>query len=150
MIFSNVTSDCLVVFCFEYLSFCLFCLWVHTDSRPMPRESGLSLHPPWLFLCLVFPLACAQRGREGHCLCSPELQQLPECRAEVKGTCVRLRRELQLQVRDCEWCSHHRQLRPTLCSRATLLWPSQAFTWEAATATALLCIILHRSCDYAC
>lgn len=62
--------------------------------------------------------------------------------------CARLLRELQLQVSDCEWCSHPRQLHPTVCSQPTPVWPSQAFRWEAAPG--LLCIILHGPCDHAC
>lgn len=61
-IFRDVISDCFVFFCFECLSFCHFCLWVHTDSRPVPTESGLSLQPPWLLPCLAF-----REGGKGTC-----------------------------------------------------------------------------------
>lgn len=85
-----MTSDCLVVFCFECLSFCLFCPWVHRDSRPMPqsRSSLCGLHGCSRASCS--PVACAQRGREGHSLCSSKLQQLIECRTERWGAHVQV------------------------------------------------------------
>lgn len=113
-----MASDWLVLLRFECLSFCLFCLWVHTESRSMPTESGLSLQPPGLFLCLVFPLWLVHRGGGKGTACVPlscSSSQSAALRGE--GQCAGLLRELQLQVSDCEWCSHHRQPCPTVCSR---------------------------------
>lgn len=64
------------------------------------------------------PLWLVHRGGGKGTACVPlscSSSQSAALRGE--GQCAGLLRELQLQVSDCEWCSHHRQPCPTVCSR---------------------------------
>lgn len=115
----------MIVWLFSALSVCLFaaiaCGCTQTPGL-CPQSLGSLCSPHGCSCASCSPVACAQRGKEGT-FYVPLSCSNSECRAEVKGTCAGLLRELQLPASDCEWCSHHRQCTPLRAHRPLCCGP---------------------------